>query len=139
MKMARAFEDARAYSKARKQARPSGYGVEAQFFLARLELERLREDFKGAAKEFDGVCATRHSKAEEACYLAAKARGRMGDVVGAIDGYQTYRQKYPRGQFAKDAQFFSAFLLYENGRFKRARARFKEIGGGWRAAAPVCA
>ena len=59
----------------------------------------------------------------------------MGDVVGAIDGYQTYRQKYPRGQFAKDAQFFSAFLLYENGRFKRARARFKEIGGGWRAAA----
>ncbi|MEE2786077.1 MAG: lytic transglycosylase domain-containing protein [Myxococcota bacterium] len=139
LRRARAFENARYYDAAIVEARKVIGGPldrEARFFLARVELERVRENFPEAARAFGQLCSTRGTHQERACYLEAKAHGRAGQIVLAIDAYTRYRIAYPRGRYVEDAVFFRAFLLYESRRFNQARRSFLTIRvGRWAQAA----
>jgi soluble lytic murein transglycosylase len=108
-------------------------GDTARFRLATLHLDRLRDDFPRAEALFATVAAGKSPHAEEAAYLRAKTRGRTGDVPGALAGYADYLRRFPRGAWADDARFFSAFLLYENGRHAEAARAFAPLAaaGKW--------
>ncbi|MCB9538463.1 MAG: hypothetical protein H6704_19600 [Myxococcales bacterium] len=136
---AAAFEQARDYVAA--AAELSGLlgtsaDAEARFRLGQLHLDRLREDFGIAARAFESVLAAGGEHAEEAAYLLARCHGRAGDVIAARQAYDAYLARWPDGAFAEDTRFFSAFLLYENGRFGDAARAFARITRGkWGAAA----
>lgn len=136
---AAAFERARDYVAA--AAELSGLlgtpaDTEARFRLGQLHLDRLREDFSIAARAFESVLAAGGAHVEEAAYLLARCHGRAGDVIAARQAYDAYLARWPDGAFAEDTRFFSAFLLYENGRFGEAARSFARITRGkWGASA----
>ncbi len=137
---AEGFERARDYVSAARILTALAEGPdadEARFRLAVLHLERIREDFALAGKLFGQVAAAAGPHAEEATYLVARSRGRRGDVVGALRGYADYLAAHPKGRFAEDARFFSAFLQYEFGRYADAAKAFAPLRerGKWRGAA----
>ncbi len=104
--------------------------------LGKLHLDRLRDAFDVAERAFAEIAAGAGPRAEEAAYLVARSRGRAGDSPGAIAAYAEYLRRHPRGHFAEDARFFSAFTHYEDGRYEQAAAAFEGIrSGGWAGAA----
>jgi len=103
---------------------------DARFALGKLQLNRFREDFEIARIAFAKVAEAGGAQAEEAKYLVARALGRKGDVVGAIEAFDAYLAAYPKGAFAEDAEFFKAFMRYEFGRYRDAAVGFGRIRKG---------
>lgn len=131
-----AFEQARDYAAAQAilTALATGEaGDVARFRLATLHLDRLRDDFDRAETLFAQVAAGKSPHAEEAAYLRAKSRGRKDDIPGALAAYADYLRRHPKGTWADDARFFSAFLLYEHGRHAEAARAFARLAdaGKW--------
>lgn len=131
------FEAAREYGDAKAILTRLGEGEgeladRARFRLANLHLDRLRDDFDRAEALFAQVAKGGGPHAEEAAYLRAKSRGRKADVVGALAAYADYLRRFPKGAWVDDARFFSAFLLYEFGRYDDAARAFEPLREGTR-------
>ncbi|MCA9540256.1 MAG: transglycosylase SLT domain-containing protein, partial [Myxococcales bacterium] len=139
LRRAASFERARDYASAATEL-TALYGTplaaEARFEWAKLQLERVREDFDAAEKAFAALAAEPGPFAEESMWLRARALGRKGDVVAALSAFAAYLKRHPKGRFAADARFFSAFLQYEVGRYADAARAFSRLDDpAWRTSA----
>ena len=100
---------------------------EARFQLGRLHLERVREDFRVAERAFAQLVGRPNPHQEEAAFLRARARGRAGDVPGAIAAYRQYLKRWPKGQWTYEAWFSISFLDYERRRYQSAAKGFARL------------
>jgi soluble lytic murein transglycosylase len=142
LEQAASHERARDYASARQglvavaaQAPDDAVRQEATFQHARLELERIREDFPLAARLFGEVAARGGARAVEAEYARARALGRGGDVAGAVTAYDAFLARHPTAPQAQDARFFRVFLPFEAGGHDASVAGFDALAaapGPWR-------
>jgi soluble lytic murein transglycosylase len=142
IEQAASHERARDYASARTvllavvtEAPDEAVRDEARFQHARLELERIREDFPLAARLFGEVAARGGARAVEAEYSRARALGRGGDVASAVAAYDAFLQRHPTAPQALDARFFRVFLPYEAGGHGASVAGFDALAvepGPWR-------
>ena len=135
LQRAETLEKARDYAAAKSELLgllESESADEARFRLARLELDRLRLDFAGAARLFAEVARAQGGRAPEARYLRARALFRSGDVAAAAAAYEAVIAESPPSPHSGDATFFRAFLEYEAERYTGASERFVRItDGAW--------
>jgi soluble lytic murein transglycosylase len=130
---ATAFEAARDYAGARAALLPLTTGAQADrahFELARISLDRTRDDFVGAAAAFGVLAGGQGPYAERAAYQQARALGRAGQLEAAVAAYAAVAARWPGGRTAEDAQFFAAFLQYEGGAHLAAAQAFAVIQAG---------
>jgi len=139
LRRAEAFEAAREYRQAEQLLNALMGGeqdLELKFRLGKLHLERIRLNFSLSVRAFEEVMKQKGTHQEEASYLRARALGRAGEGVKARLAFKEYAEAWPKGLFLADARFFSAFLLYEEGRYKEASAAFKGLNDPkWKRAA----
>jgi len=145
IEQAGAYERARDYVAARavltqlaEDAPEPGQRDRARMAWARIELDRVREDFALAGRLFDQVAAGGGPDALEAQYLAAKSLGRRGELAAAIAAYDAFIARAPTAPQAADARFFRVFLRYEAGDYAGVIEPFARLAsepGPWREAA----
>ena len=132
LRRAQALETARDYVGALRELEglfDTDVGASARFHRGRIMLTRTRDNFEESASLFKGLCESKSLHTEEACFLQAKARGRAGDIVGAL-GVQKVSESLQKWTVLRRCRLFSAFLLYESGRYAQARSGFLVISKG---------
>lgn len=87
-----------------------------RYEIARLQLERFRDDFPAAAQQFAALAEGDDDLAADAAYFHAKSLGRANQLTAAMAAYDGVIARFPTHARAADARFFKAFSQYEAAR-----------------------
>jgi peptidoglycan lytic transglycosylase len=83
-------------------------------------LYKMRRRYDRAAKLLLSVADRMGERAVEALFHGARAASRADDDDGAIRGYRQVVARYPRSEYAAEAQFLSGWLEFNRGRYRQA-------------------
>lgn len=69
------------------------------------------------------------SEADSLAYSSAELKYTNGDMTGALNGFNSYLLTYPSGQFALDANYYSAEIYASQKNFTTAAPRYETVVG----------
>ena len=100
---------------------------EARFQRERIAIERIRDGFERSARELKELIKVSGEPGRRARLLLGKAWAKAGRVKKAQQVYRELIQEWKFSEEAKEARFLSAFLHYEQGRYRDALKGFAEL------------
>lgn len=97
------------------------------FERERIQIERIREGYKKSIKRIKSLARAKKQKGREAQLLLAKALSKAGDARRAQRVYRGLIKEWEHSPEAKLARFNLAFSLYEQKKYRQAKAIFVEL------------